>query len=77
MTAAAEGSPDKRYTEALFTGVPPDVSRDHLLEFLECYIDSDVKDVQHGTRSDAVVVAFDDPVGKFNLLNFLLPFSVV
>ena len=76
MTAAAEGSPDKRYTEALFTGVPPDVTEDHLTNFLECSFNCDVKDVLHGTRSGAVVVAFGEPVGKFNLLNCLLPFSV-
>ena len=60
---APEGAPDKPCTKVVLPDVPPDVTTDHLVNFLECLesINCSVKDIQRGKRS--VVVAFDEPVG--------------
>ena len=56
-------APDKTCTKVVLSDVPPEVSTDHLVNFLECLesINCSVQDVQQGERS--VVVAFDEPVG--------------
>ena len=60
---APEGAPDQPCTKVVLSGVPPDVTTDHLVNFLECLESTNccVKDVQQGKRS--VVVTFDEPVG--------------
>ena len=64
--ATAEGTAGKSYTEALFSGIPPGVSDDHLINYLEIHVaDCAVKDVQRGTKAGAVVVVFEEPVGQF------------
>lgn len=61
QSAGQEGS---RLSQLLVTGIPPSISKDHLLNFIECLpgVKLDVEKVESGTREGAAIVTFENAV---------------